>query len=236
MAAYWPFWNLFQLYFFLFPLRHVISEKQWCQSEMYVVVVFFFFFWSSFVFGCHVWSLAAAKPCWFSDCGGLQRLLASQWWVFVFEILFLLQRHNVGVLFGSCVHARSVCALFPTTCVLLESAVISRATKDISFFFFFLLVFLRREEKLWGRAEKSRSVLKLQVDEAGLEHLSFYPRHRFIKKNSSQNGLVSAFFFFQNKNGWLCEVCCLFGCRLRATFSFISSFSHLLWENNKTVQ
>lgn len=131
MAAYWPFWNLFQLYFFLFPLRRVISEKQWCQSEMYVL---FFFFLSSFVFGCHVWSLAAAKPCWFSDCGGLQRLLARQWRVFVFEILFLSQQHDVGVLFGSCVRARSVCVLFPATCVLPESEAISRATKDISFY------------------------------------------------------------------------------------------------------
>lgn len=152
MAAYWPFWNLFQLYFFLFPLRRVISEKQWCQSEMYVF--FFFFFWSSFVFRCHVWSLAAAKPCWFSDCGGLQRLLASQWRVFVFEILFLLQRHYVGVLFGSCVRARSVCALFPATCVHLESAVISRATKDISFFFFFTCFSEKRREVMGMSREK----------------------------------------------------------------------------------
>lgn len=174
MAAYWPFWNLFQPFSFLPPLRRVTSEKQRRQSEM-------IFFWSGFVFGRHVWSLAAAKPHWFSDCGGLQTLLARQRRVFVFEILFLSQRHDVGVLFGSCVRARSVCALFPATCVLPASTVISRATKD---FIFFLLVFLRREEKLWGWAEKSRSVFKLQVDEAGLEHLSFYPRHRFIKKSS----------------------------------------------------
>lgn len=42
MAAYWPFWNLFQPPPTPHhpPLRHVTSEKQQRQSEMF----FFFFF------------------------------------------------------------------------------------------------------------------------------------------------------------------------------------------------
>lgn len=175
MAAYWPFWNLFQL-----PptqARYIWKAATPIRDD------FFFFFWSGFVFGRNVWSLAAAKPRWFSDCGGLQRLFACQWRVFcLWDFVFITMARR-----GSFVRLVHTCPVSVDVSRLRVYFVHRRwlaGPPKIFHFFFHFFFFLRREEKLWGWAEKSRSVFKLQVDEAGLEHLSFYPHHRFIKKSS----------------------------------------------------
>lgn len=133
MAAYWPFWNLFWLFFF-FPHSGTLHLKSSNANPR------FFFFWSGFVFGRRVWSLAAAKPHWFSDYGGLQRLLARQWRVFVSEILFSSPRYNVGVLFAWCisVHFSQLHVYF------LHRRWLAMPP---NIFHFFPLVFLRKEEK-----------------------------------------------------------------------------------------
>lgn len=143
---------------------------------------------------------------------------------------FLYHNGTTWEFCSACAYVPAVSAfVFTATFVLAASVVISWATR---YFFFLNLFFI--EEKLWGWAEESRSVFKLQIYKAGLEHLSFYPRCRFIKKGAVSEMDLLLFSAEQN----LLAVWGLLAVWLQAqsTIQFYLCFlsQYLLDQNNKT--